>query len=164
MLLPFVRAWGRLPIRLKRAFSKRLTIPVGTWDPLRSTRYSAWIRPQRRRQPWTICGLSVGTHLLMVSVSFNGSIAFFYTAERALLTLGIEHGSELGELPTIDARPVVADGWHNAFAALTAWNGRYWLAYRRGSGHTARDGVIVVSVSSDLTAWEEVILFETRGR
>ena len=77
------------------------------------------------------------------------------------MTLGIEYGSQLRQLPTIDARPVVADGWHNAFAALTAWDGRYWLAYRRGSGHTARDGVIVVSVSSDLTAWEEVILFET---
>ena len=77
------------------------------------------------------------------------------------MTLGIERGSELGDLPTVDAIPVVADGWHNAFAALTAWNGRYWLAYRRGSGHTARDGVIVVSVSSDLLAWEEVTLFKT---
>ncbi|MGB1719102.1 MAG: hypothetical protein ACPHO6_13135, partial [Candidatus Latescibacterota bacterium] len=77
------------------------------------------------------------------------------------MTLGIEHGSEHGDLPIVDAIPVVADGWHNAFAALTAWNGRYWLAYRRGSGHTARDGVIVVSVSSDLLAWEEVTLFQT---
>ena len=69
------------------------------------------------------------------------------------MTLGIEHGGEYGELPTVDAIPVVADGWHNAFAALTAWNGRYWLAYRRGSGHTARDGVIVVLVSNDLLTW-----------
>lgn len=79
------------------------------------------------------------------------------------MTLGIEHRSQLIQLPTIDARPIVSDGWHNAFAALTAWDGRYWLAYRRGSGHTARDGVIVVSVSSDLIAWEEVILFDTKA-
>ena len=83
------------------------------------------------------------------------------TVEGILLTLAIGSGNASGGLKTIDASPVVADGWHNAFAALTAWNGRYWLAYRRGSGHTARDGVIVVSVSSDLLAWEEVALFQT---
>ena len=40
--------------------------------------------------------------------------------------------------------PIVADGRHNAFAALAHWKNDYWLAYRRASGHIARDGDIVV--------------------
>ena len=61
----------------------------------------------------------------------------------------------------IPVRPIVADGRHNAFAAFARWRGRYWLAHRRGSGHTARDGVLVVLCSADLSAWEEVARFDT---
>lgn len=61
----------------------------------------------------------------------------------------------------IPARPIVADGRHNAFASFAHWRDRYWLAHRRGSGHTARDGVLVVLCSVDLSAWEEVACFDT---
>jgi hypothetical protein len=27
--------------------------------------------------------------------------------------------------------PVCTDGHHNAFTALTAWDGQYWLAHRQ---------------------------------
>ena len=54
---------------------------------------------------------------------------------------------------------IVADGRHNAFAAFARWRGRYWLAFRKGSGHTARDGEMVVLASSDARAWAEVTRF-----
>lgn len=68
-------------------------------------------------------------------------------------------------LPAISSppQPIVADGRHNAFAAFTFWQGRYWLAYRQGSGHTARDGDLVVLASPDAHTWEEVVRFDTGG-
>ena len=41
-------------------------------------------------------------------------------------------------------RTVVSDGHHNAFAAFVRWKDGYWLAFRRGTGHVARDGDLVV--------------------
>ena len=35
---------------------------------------------------------------------------------------------------------IVSDGRHNAFAAFVKWQGQYWLAFRKGTGHVARDG------------------------
>lgn len=61
----------------------------------------------------------------------------------------------------IPAKPIVADGHHNAFASFIRWRDRYWLAHRRGSGHTARDGVLVVLGSADLSQWEEIACFDT---
>ena len=58
---------------------------------------------------------------------------------------------------------VVADGRHNAFASFTKWKSQYWLAFRKGSGHIARDGDVVVLSSSDAHGWEEVIRFDVGG-
>ena len=65
--------------------------------------------------------------------------------------------------PKVRIEPLVADGRHNAFASFVKWRGRYWLAYRRASGHTARDGEIVVLVSADTKEWAEVIRFGLGG-
>jgi hypothetical protein len=58
---------------------------------------------------------------------------------------------------------IVADGRHNAFAAFTQWKGQYWLAFRKGSGHIARDGDMVVLGSSDAHEWQEVRRFDVCG-
>lgn len=68
----------------------------------------------------------------------------------------------------LPARPrsvekIVADGQHNAFASFAKWQGRYVLALRKGSGHTARDGVLVVLGSDDARAWDAVARFDTGG-
>ena len=65
--------------------------------------------------------------------------------------------------PKVQIEPLVADGCHNAFASFVKWRGRYWLAYRRASGHTARDGEIVVLFSADTKEWTEVIRFDLGG-
>ena len=58
---------------------------------------------------------------------------------------------------------IVADGRHNAFAAFAQWRGRYVLAFRKGTGHTSRDGDLVVLDSPDARSWEEVARFDTGG-
>ncbi len=65
--------------------------------------------------------------------------------------------------PKVRIESLVADGRHNAFASFAKWRGRYWLAYRRASGHTARDGEIVVLVSAETKEWAEVIRFDLDG-
>lgn len=79
------------------------------------------------------------------------------------MTLSIAQLESTAWATPIDGVPIVADGRHNAFAAFTEWKGRYWLAHRRGSGHIARDGVLVVLVSTNLSTWQEVALFDTGG-
>ena len=63
----------------------------------------------------------------------------------------------------VPVEPLVADGRHNAFASFAKWRGRYWLAYRRASGHTTRDGEIVLLVSAETKAWTEVVRFDLDG-
>jgi len=58
---------------------------------------------------------------------------------------------------------IVADGRHNAFAAFSKWKGQYWLAFRKGTGHIARDGDLVVLCSSAAHEWDEVIRFDVCG-
>ena len=77
------------------------------------------------------------------------------------MTLAIDQTRAATWAEPIVGQPVVADGRHNAFAAFIEWQGRYWLAHRRGSGHIARDGVLVVRVSKDLLTWQEVAVFDT---
>jgi hypothetical protein len=62
-----------------------------------------------------------------------------------------------------DVTKVVADGKHNAFASFVQWQGRYWLAFRQGSGHIARDGNLIVLSSCDAKTWEEAIRFDMGG-
>ena len=52
-----------------------------------------------------------------------------------------------------EIRKVVSDGRHNAFAALAHWRDSYWLAFRKASGHVARDGDLVVLRSGDTRTW-----------
>ena len=58
-------------------------------------------------------------------------------------------------------RPVVRDGWYNAFTDLAYWKDMYWLCYRRGTGHGAGNSVEVVLRSNDLRRWREVEAFES---
>ena len=58
-------------------------------------------------------------------------------------------------------RTVVRDGWYNAVSELAIWKGRYWLCYRRGTGHGAGNSVEVVLRSNDLRRWREVRDFES---
>ena len=58
-------------------------------------------------------------------------------------------------------RPVVQDGWYNAFTDLTYWKEMYWLCYRRGTNHGAGNSVEVVLRSNDLRRWREVEAFES---
>lgn len=60
-------------------------------------------------------------------------------------------------------RTIVSDGRHNAFAAFVAWQDRYWLAYRRGSGHIARDGDMIVQQSTDAEHWEPNLTLDVSG-
>ncbi len=60
-------------------------------------------------------------------------------------------------------RTIVDNGWHNAFAAFTKWQDKYWLAFRQGSGHIARDGDIVVQDTADLKQWQECQRFDVWG-
>lgn len=64
--------------------------------------------------------------------------------------------------PSSETR-IVSDGNHNAFSALTRWRGDYWLAFRRGTGHVARDGDLIVLRSSDTANWTNVIKFDVSG-
>ena len=58
-------------------------------------------------------------------------------------------------------RPVVRDGWYNAFTDLAYWKQMYWLCYRRGTGHGVGNSVEVVLRSNDLLRWHEVGAFES---
>ncbi|HET7559024.1 MAG TPA: sialidase family protein [Limnochordia bacterium] len=58
------------------------------------------------------------------------------------------------ELERLDT--LFADGVsHVAFPRLTKWRERYWVAFRRGSGHRSPDGHICVMSSPDLVHWSE---------
>ena len=61
------------------------------------------------------------------------------------------------------SRTIVADGRHNAFAAFVRWHDRYWLAFRKGSGHIARDGDMVVQQSTDTEGWEHCLTLDVSG-
>ena len=63
----------------------------------------------------------------------------------------------------VRGEPLVADGRHNAFASFAKWRGQYWLAYRRASGHTTRDGEIALLVSSETKEWTEAVRFDLDG-
>ena len=62
-----------------------------------------------------------------------------------------------------ELRKVVADGRHNAFAALARWREVYWLAFRKGTGHVARDGDLVVLRSGDTKTWEKSHAWDVSG-
>ena len=63
----------------------------------------------------------------------------------------------------VPVEPLVADGRHNAFASFVKWRDQYWLAYRRASGHTTRDGEIVLLASAETKEWTEVVRFDLDG-
>ena len=63
----------------------------------------------------------------------------------------------------LENRTVVADGRHNAFASLAYWRGRYWLAFRKGTGHVARDGDLFVLHSQDTTSWTQARAWDVAG-
>ncbi len=58
---------------------------------------------------------------------------------------------------------VVRDGMHNAFTDLQFWQGCYWVAYRKGSGHVSMDSEAVISVSTDRQRFREVAALRVRG-
>ena len=60
-------------------------------------------------------------------------------------------------------RKIVSDGRHNAFAAFVKWRDQYWLAFRKGTGHVARDGDLAVIRSSDTTTWEPSVTLDVSG-
>ena len=60
-------------------------------------------------------------------------------------------------------RKVVSDGRHNAFAAFARWKGEYWLAFRTGTGHVARDGDLVVLRTRDTKEWQNSVTFDVAG-
>ncbi|MEO2017879.1 MAG: hypothetical protein ABGZ53_26305 [Fuerstiella sp.] len=76
-----------------------------------------------------------------------------------------EATAQLRELPTKPrtVRKVVADGRHNAFAAFVKWKGEYWLAFRKGTGHVASDGDLIVLRSQDTTEWKESVRLDVSG-
>ena len=63
----------------------------------------------------------------------------------------------------LETRAIVADGRHNAFASLVHWRGKYWLAFRKGTGHVARDGDLVVLHSHDTTTWARAKAWDVAG-
>lgn len=63
----------------------------------------------------------------------------------------------------LENRTIVADGRHNAFASLAHWRGRYWLAFRKGTGHVARDGDLVVLHSQDTKRWAQTGSWDVAG-
>ena len=62
-----------------------------------------------------------------------------------------------------NVRKIVSDGRHNAFAAFVKWQDQYWLAFRKGTGHVARDGDLAVIRSSDTMTWEPSITLDVSG-
>lgn len=58
---------------------------------------------------------------------------------------------------------VVADGSHNAFTDLAAWQGHYYLCFRHGAGHLSMDGEIRIMRSADLKTWEPAGTVDTLG-
>ena len=92
-----------------------------------------------------------GVCSFVVGVLF--SLAARGTAQQAL---------ELSVKP-LENRTIVADGRHNAFASLAHWRGRYWLAFRKGTGHVARDGDLVVLHSQDTKRWAQAGSWDVAG-
>jgi hypothetical protein len=78
--------------------------------------------------------------------------------EKGLRFTRMETPTELSS-----SRRIVADGRHNAFAAFVRWHGLYWLAFRKGSGHIARDGDMVVQQSTDAEHWEQSLTLDVSG-
>lgn len=69
-------------------------------------------------------------------------------------------------------RPVVRDGWYNAWTDLIWWKQYYWLAHFRGlshglarntSGRIAGNTFSVILRSADLRRWHEAQVFEPPG-
>lgn len=59
----------------------------------------------------------------------------------------------------VSVRKLVADGKHNAFTALTKFNGAFWLAFRSAKDHNSQDGEIVLLRSASGDDWTEVRRF-----
>lgn len=86
---------------------------------------------------------------------------------RAPIALLADDGAGLEERPAPIAklnelRPVVRDGWYNAFTDLTRWKDYYWLGYRRGTYHNQVRGNTdaIVMRSNDLVRWLQAKVFE----
>ncbi len=68
-----------------------------------------------------------------------------------------------GLIEPSNVRKVVSDGRHNAFAAFVKWKGHYWLAFRKATGHVARDGDMIVLRSADTHKWTEILRMDISG-
>jgi len=89
---------------------------------------------------------------------------------RAPIALLADDGAGLKAEPKSAAklnqlRPVVRDGWYNAFTDLARWKGYYWLGYRRGTNHNQVKGNTdaIILRSNDLVRWLQAKVFECPG-
>ena len=79
-----------------------------------------------------------------------------------------------GDVDVTSVRVLIRDGWYNMPNDLAIWKNFYWLAYRRGTGHSSVRRVfgnppqlqgghsfIVVKRSNDLRRWHKEKVFES---
>lgn len=64
---------------------------------------------------------------------------------------------------TEDVRKIWDEGPHNAFTDLIRFEGRWYCAFREGTGHAAGAGKLRVIVSDDTKRWQSVALLEENG-
>ncbi len=64
----------------------------------------------------------------------------------------------------IEVRKIWDQAPHNAFTDLIRYRGRWYCAFREGSGHVSPDGALRVLVSGDGARWESAALIRIPGR
>jgi len=64
----------------------------------------------------------------------------------------------------LDVKPLLADGYHNAFTDLLRWKDHYYVSFRTAQSHgMPPNGDVVVYRSPDLADWELCIRLDTGG-
>ena len=63
----------------------------------------------------------------------------------------------------LSAERIWDEGPHNAFTDLVRWRGRFYCAFREGTGHAEGLGTIRVIVSGEGEAWQSVGVLEREG-
>ena len=63
----------------------------------------------------------------------------------------------------LSVRMIWDEGPHNAFTDLVRWRGRFYCAFREGTGHAEGLGTIRVIVSGEGEAWQSVGVLEREG-